>query len=206
MLEAQVVGNGAYSICHLLRYAPFRTIWSGVRARALCVSPDVLDSPGGTKSFRHSPPVQAAGFPPASAEVSRPTMRTWQRDILPLQRPLTRSSRFLREARHFVSKVVEPARAVKNEERGVVTRRHTLEAMYCVTILVIHSVTPSVHQRGVTLPHRPVCRPAMVTIMVSVGGECSLRRSHALWALSSMWCTRSMRLGVANMRSVKSSS
>ena len=59
-------------------------------ARALCVSPKVLDSPGGAKSSRHSPPVHADPLPWASAKMSRRAARFWRCDAARLQRPLAR--------------------------------------------------------------------------------------------------------------------
>ena len=73
--------------------------------------------------------------------------------------------------------VAEHEGAAKSGGRGVVTRRHTLEAMYCVTVLVTH-LRPSTEGRwGGDLPHRPVCRPAMVTIMALVEAVPTVSRS-----------------------------
>ena len=118
--------DGTYLICLPARYTPFRPAGVGAEsARALPFAKDGQIHRGGAKSLRHTPPVQAAGFPPASAEAGRRATRFWQRDMLHLQRPLTRSP------------VLDALSSAFSEVRGSSTRvqrRTRREGPVCVVI------------------------------------------------------------------------
>lgn len=78
------------------------------------------------------------------------------------------------------SERVEHKCAAKNRERGAATHRYSTRAAHYVVVFRHPSDDPPADGRWrVRLPHRPGCRPAMVTIMALVEAVPTIPRSVA---------------------------